>query len=406
MTVAPDGTPRIAFVAKDNSVQLAARAADGSWSAQPVVGVPGGLVVGLATTPAGAAVVLVESPNGAWLDLAQQENGAWRVRTVAKPPKGGQLGFGGLALDASGRAQVAYVYQLPSGKTWLRFAHEDATGKLVSEAVTSGGFPKSEVLPAAVPVVLGSGAVRIVEAYASATIEWSRIKTGWSGQFVYAQSLGQPAGVVRAVATPGGVWSAWTELFPSFDESQLLLTIHQNGEKTTILSHHAFLTDLVLPASGPEVGGDDYVDVNGRTVYAGIVADASGATTELAGDLVGYGVDASGGRQYLLEQADGSLEWFRSPTPPTARVELSAAIDGAAFTLTGRVDGAAPGSSVEIWRETAAGPELAGTVALAADGSFATSDLPASRPVTYRAVYRDPVTGLPLAFLWRSALGG
>ncbi|MHB8470777.1 MAG: hypothetical protein ACYDCH_13645 [Gaiellaceae bacterium] len=411
LAVAGDGTPRVAFVAADNSLQVAQRSPAGVWSAQPIVGLPGtrALVAGLDTTPSGSVVLLAEDPNGGWLALAEQQGASWRVRTVARPPKGGILGFGGLALDAAGRAQIAYAYELGSGKTWLRFVHEDAAGRLIGEAVTKGGFPPSiGALPAVDPVVLPGGTVRILEAYASATIEWSRTKNhkDWQGQFIYAQSLGTPGGVVRAGATAAGVWSAWTELFPNFDESQLLLTLHHAGETTTILSHHAFLIGLSFAATGPEVAADDYVDVNGaRTVYAGIVVDASGATTELAGDLEGYGIDAGGGRQYLLVEPAG-LGWYRAAAAPTAAVTLSAAVDGAAFALSGRVDGAAPGASVELWRETQTGPELAGTLPLAADGTFSASDLPASRPLTYRAIYRDPVSGLPLAALVRTLLGG
>jgi len=209
---------------------------------------------------------------------------------------------------------------------------------------------------------------------------------------------------VRAVADPaGGVWSAWTELFPSYDESQLVLTQNFNGQHTTLLSRHAFLVALALAAGRPEVAADDYVDLEGsRTVYAGLVLDTQGHAVELAGNLEGYAVDASGARQYLLLDAAGS-EWYRTPTPPTASVELSAAVSGAAFSLSGRVAGA-NGGSVEIWRETQTGAQLLTTLPLAADGTFALTDLPLQRPLTYRAVYRD-ANGLPLSSLVRSVLG-
>jgi hypothetical protein len=44
------------------------------------------------------------------------------------------------------------------------------------------------------------------------------------------------------------------------------------------------------------------------------------------------------------------------------------------------------------------------TVPLAADGTFTLTDLPPSRPLTYRAVYRD-ASGVPLASLVRTVLG-
>ena len=83
--------------------------------------------------------------------------------------------------------------------------------------------------------------------------------------------------------------------------------------------------------------------------------------------LEGYALDTRGARNYLLLDAAG-VEWYRSPTPPAAHVDLSAAVSGAAFTLSGRVTGGS--GSVEIWRETQAGAELFTTLPLAADGTF------------------------------------
>jgi hypothetical protein len=410
LAVAPDGSPQVAFTAADGSLALATRSADGVWSSQPLAGLPGAnpFVVDLEVAPDGTTVLLAEDRASRWLDLAERSAaGIWTVRTVAAAPKNGLLGFGGLALDASGRPWVAYATELSSRKTWLRLVHEDAGGGLVGEAVTRAGFPSSEVLPAAQPVILPNGSVRVLEAYASSTIEWSRTRShkDWSGQFVYASSLGSPAGVLRgASAAGGGVWSAWTELFPTFDESELLLTLHRDGEQTTILHTHAFLVSLVADAAGASVAGDDYVDLLGvRTVYAGLVFDPSGGSLELAGDLKGYAADPAGGRQYLLLGPDG-LSWYRTALTPAARVQLSATTSGASFSLSGRVTGAA-GGSVELWRETEAGSELVSSLPLAADGTFAATDLPPARPLVYRAVYRDPASGLPVASLVRTVLG-
>lgn len=408
LAVAPDGTPRVAFVAADGSLQVATRSAAGTWSAQTLNGLPGprALVVGLAVAPSGATVALVEDAGGQWLSLAEQTGSTWRVRTVATAPAGGLLGFGGLALDANGRALVAYPLELASHKTWLRLVHEDAAGRLAGERITRDGFPTSEVLPAAAPVVLPNGAVRVVEVYDTAAIEWARTKShrDWVGQFLYGSALGSPAGLVRVGAVTGAVWSAWTELFPSFDESQLVLALHAHGEQTTVLHHHAFLVALALAPTGPEVAGDDYVDLAGaRTAYAGVVVDTHGTTLELAGDLYGYALDAAGGRQYLLLEPDG-LGWYRAATQPTTQVTLTATASGAAFALSGSVGGVT-GGEVELWRETKAGAELAATLPLAADGTFTTTDTPPVRPLTYRAVYRDAVSGLPYASLVRTLLG-
>lgn len=410
LAVAPDGSPRVAFVGADGSLQVASRTPDGVWSAQALTGLPGPnlLVVGLDVAPDGTTALLTEDTGGRWLELAEQDAaGAWNVRTVAAAPKGGLLGFGGLALDGSGRPWIAYATELASKRTWLRLVHEDATGRLVGEPVTRKGFPSSEVLPSVDPVVLPSGAVRVVEAYDSATIEWARTKNhkDWIGQFIYGSVLGSPAGVVRAAApATGGVWSAWTELFPSFNESEVLLTLHLNGERTTILHKHAFLVSLVLDATGPTVAADDYVDLAGkRTVYAGVVLDQAGGSLELAGDLKGYAAGAAGDHQYLLLGPDG-LSWYRTVDAPAAHVDLSASVSGATFSLAGRVTGVS-GGSVELWRETQAGSELVATLPLAADGTFAATDLPPARPLVYRAVYRDPASGLPVASLVRTVLG-
>lgn len=406
LAVGADGLPRVAYVATDGSIVFAARSADGSWAEQTVPTATGSqALVGLELASAGA-VLLIEATDGSRLSLAEQRAAGWRVRTIATAPRNGALGFGGLALGRNGRPVVAYASLLLTRKTFLRLVQEDASGRLAGEAVTQRGFPPSSELPTVTPVVLPSGAVRIVEAYSGATIEWSRTKNpkGWIGQFLYANALAMPGGIVRAAADPaGGVWSSWTELFPTYDESHVVLSQNFNGQHTTILSRHAFLVALALPAAGPEIAADDYVDLEGeRTVYAGLVLDTQGHTVELAGNLEGYAVEPSGGRQYLLLDAAGS-EWYRAPTPPTASVELSAAVSAAAFSLSGRVTGAS-GGTVEIWRETQTGAELLTTLPLAADGTFALTDTPPQRPLTYRAVYRD-ANGLPLSSLVRSVLG-
>jgi hypothetical protein len=406
LAVGADGLPRVAFVAADGSIVFAARAADGSWAEQNVPAAAGQqALVGLELAPAGA-VLLVEATDGSRLSLAEQRPVGWQVRTIATAPQKGALGFGGLALGRDGLPLVAYASLLQTRKTFLRLVHEDASGRLIGEAVTRKGFPPSSELPTVTPVVLPSGAVRIVEAYSGAAIEWSRTKNrkDWAGQFLYANALAMPAGVARAVADPaGGVWSSWTALFPSYDESQVVLSQSFHGQHTTILSRHAFLVAIALPSTGPEVAADDYVDLEGaRTVYAGLVLDTQGQAVELAGDLEGYAVDPSGSRHYLVLDAAG-VEWYRSPTPPAATVELSASVSAAAFSLSGRVTGAS-GGAVEIWRETQTGAELLTTLPLGADGTFAFTDTPPQRPLTYRAIYRD-ANGLPLSSLVRSVLG-
>jgi hypothetical protein len=403
-----DGTPLVAYVAADGSVVLESRSAAGSWTPQPVAmpkltSPPA--IVGLAQTATGTAL-LAEATNGSRLVLAEQRQGVWTTRVVANAPAAGALGFGGLAIDLAGPPVIAYASLVSTRKSALKLVRENAAGKLSTEAITKLGFPPSSDLPTVAPAVLPSGKVRIVEAYSGATIEWYRAKNGkWTGQFLFANAMAQPAGVARAVPNPAGdAWSTWTELYTSAGESHVLLAQNTNANHTTILDTHAFVVGLAGTPAGPEVAADDYVDLLGaRTVYAGLVLSTSGTPVELGGNLEGYAVEPGGGRQYLLLDSTG-VSWYRSPTSPSARVTLSAAVDGASFVLTGRVTGAAPGGSVEIDRETGQGQQLLTTVPLAADGTFTLSDLPPTRPLTYRAVYRD-VNGVPLAALVRTILG-
>jgi hypothetical protein len=408
LAIRSDGTPLVAYVGADGGIVLASRSAAGSWTAQPValpMLSPRPALVGLAQTAAGTAL-LVEATNGSRLVLAEQRNGVWTSRVIANAPVAGALGFGGLAIDLAGRPVVAYASVLSTRKTALKLVRESAAGKLSTEAVTKLGFPSSSDLPTVAPTVLPNGKVRIVEAYSGATIEWGRGKNGkWIGQFIFSNGLAEPAGVARAVPNPAGdAWSTWTELYPSAGESHVILGQNTSANHTTILDTHAFVVGLASTPAGPEVAADDYVDLLGaRTVYAGLVLSPAGPPVELAGDLEGYAVEAGGGRQYLILDAAG-VSWYRSPTAPTARVTLSAAVDGASFVLTGSVSGATAGGSVEIDRETGQGRQLLTSVPLAADGTFTLSDLPPSRPLTYRAVYRD-ANGVPLASLVRTILG-
>jgi hypothetical protein len=408
LAIRSDGSPLVAYVAQDNSVALASRSAAGSWTTQPIAlpkltSPPA--IVGLAQTSTGIAL-LAEATNGSRLVLAEQRNGAWTSRVLASAPVAGALGFGGLAIDLAGRPVIAYASLVSTRKTALKLVRENAAGTLSTEAITKLGFPPSTDLPTVAPVVLPNGKVRIVEAYTGATIEWYRARNGkWTGQFIFANSLAQPAGVARAVPNPAGdAWSTWTELYPTAGESHVLLAQNTNADHTTILDTHAFVVGLANTSAGPEVAADDYVDLLGaRTVYAGVVLSASGTPVELDGNLEGYAVEPGGGRQYLLLDSAG-VSWYRSPTAPTARVTLSAAVDGPSFVLTGRVTGATAGGSVEIDRETGQGQQLVTTVPLAPDGTFTLTDLPPSRPLTYRAVYRDE-NGVPLAALVRTVLG-
>ena len=60
----------------------------------------------------------------------------------------------------------------------------------------------------------------------------------------------RPRASSRPPPDASGVWSAWTELFPSFNESQLLLTVHRNGEITTISPTTRFSSRSSSPPPG------------------------------------------------------------------------------------------------------------------------------------------------------------
>jgi len=411
LAVAPDGSPRVAFVG-GGELRVAARGADGSWTAETAAPLPGSsaIVDSAAVAPGGASFVLVQDPNGRWLALEERTTAGWRGHVlVARVATGASLGLAGLALDAAGRPVVAYALRLPSRATFLRIVRPDARGRYVTKRVTRGGFPPSDTIPSATPVVLPSGVVRVVETYARATIEWTPKGRDWQGQFLYASALGSAAGPVAASAAAGGVYSAWTELFAAFGESHLVLTLHRDGEQTTILHRHAFLVGLAVSPDGPELAANDYVDGADLGApdwldYAGLVVPGLGAPFELAGKLAGYAVDRAGGRQYLLRSA-ARLEWYRSASLPTARVELTAVPAPGAVSLAGRVTGSA-GGAVELYREQAGrAPLLVATVPLAADGSFAAVDAaPPAAALLYRAVFRDAAGGLPSASLLRAAV--
>ena len=73
--------------------------------------------------------------------------------------------------------------------------------------------------------------------------------------------------------------------------------------------------------------------------------------------------------------------------------------------MSGRVVGAS-GGSVDVFREAPGLPRtLVATVPLARDGSFSANDQPVTSPTLYRAVYRDPATGIPYARLLRTPVG-
>jgi hypothetical protein len=395
LAVAPDGSPRVAFVSGRDLV-LAQRAAAG-WSFTRLGKVPGTrpVLAGLVVDGRGRSSVLVEQENGAWLALARP--GA-KLRVVARPRKGASFGPAGLTLDSSGRPAFAYVLRLANAKTWLRLVTLGARGHLKTHGITKGGFPASAQVPGAAPVLF-RGQLHVVETFTSAAIDWGpKQGGGWEGQFLFASRFGTPAGAVGAAADGPNLWSSWTQL--SGDAIDVLLTLSAETQDTEIVVDHGIFVSLLLDGGGPEVGAYDWVELNNAFVYAGVLADPNGPFTELDGRLLGYAAAPGGMRQLLLETASG-LEWFEAPSRPTIRVSLNADVSG---HLTGRVDGAS-GGAVQLYRETGTTRTPLGNAELAADGSFAFDDVAPTSPTLYRAVYVDPSTSIPYASLLRTPVG-
>jgi hypothetical protein len=412
LAVAADGTPRVAAIVGGRLV-LATRTPDGTWASEqaPPLPTPQAIVVGVAVAGGGRVYALVEQTDGSWLALAERRPSGWRTHVlVRKLTKGGVLGVAGLAIDRAGRPVVGYVVGYPTRKTWLRLVRVDPHGRYATTPITSEGFPPSDSVPSAAPVVLPNGRVRVVETYSSAAIEWATKGPAgrvWQGQFLFSSPLGSPAGVVAAAAASPGVWSAWTELYPNFGESHVVLALHRDAEQSAVLAAHAFVVALVGTSAAAEVAADDYVDGSAlggspqTFAYAGLILSSSGGTTELADKIVGYVADAAGGRQLLLEGAS-SLEWFRSPTLPSTHVTLTGSAVPGGVALAGRVTGGS-GGSVAIFRER---PDesavLVATTPLGADGSFAAVDSAPPSPALYRAVYRAAPDGIPFGSLLRT----
>jgi hypothetical protein len=395
LAVAPDGSPRVAFLSGRDLV-LARRAA-GGWTFTRLGRVPGTrpVLAGLVVDGRGRSSVLVEPESGAWLALARP--GA-KLRVVARPRKGASFGSAGLTLDRSGRPAFAYVLRLANAKTWLRLVTLDARGRLHVHGITKGGFPASAQVPGAAPVLVG-GRLHVVETFTSAAIDWHpKHGGGWEGQFLFASRDGTPAGRVGAVADGTNLWSSWTQVYG--DAITVLLTLSAQTQETGIVVDHGIFVSLLLDGGRPEVGAYDWAELNDTFVYAGVLADTGGPFSELDGRLVGYAAASGGKRQLLLETANG-LEWFEAPARPSIRVSLSADSSG---HLTGRVDGGS-GGVVQLYRETGSTRTSLANVELAADGTFSYDDAAPTTPTLYRAVYVDQATNIPYASLLRTPVG-
>ncbi len=397
LAVAPDGSPRVAYsVARD--LYVARRTGDG-WSSARVAHLPGAGVdlAGVAVERRGTVAVLAEDTGGKWIALARGR----QLLRIGRAKGTNSYGAAGLTLDAHGRPAVAYGVRLRSRKTYLRLVTIDAEGRPRTRGITLKGFPSSDLPPGAAPVLV-AGRLHVVETYTSAAIDWGpKSGGGWEGQYLFASRLGSPVGQVGAVVTGSTLWSAWTQSYPELGAVSVLLTASATTQETNVAVQHGIFVSLVLADGLPEIGAYDWVSIGDWYDFAAVVADGSGPFAELDGRLESYAVSRDGGRQLLLSTESG-LEWFDTPSRPAIHVSLSADASG---KLTGSVDGG-KGGSVELYREEPPGPRVPiATVPVAPDGSFAGQADPPSSPTFYRAVYREPGSGVPYASLTRMPVG-
>lgn len=395
LALGPSGTPVAAYAA-NGVLSIATRTVVGAWPSASLT-LPSADVEldGLVVDGTGRATVLVRERSGVWLALVSRGmGGSWSRHTILPDTKDGRIGPAGLALDRQGRPVAAYALWLPSRKTFLRLVRGDAKGRFVTSRVTRGGFPATATLPAAAPVVLPSGRIRVVETYLPAAIEWRPIPGDWLGQFLHSTALGVPVGAVAAAVSRSVVFAAWTEAYPTLGPPAVVVASHGTHAKSWLAIEDAVLAGLAVTPRGPELAANRCIPaaafgVEGNGVCGGLVVDAS-----VDGLVAGFAVGAGGAHDLLLDTGS-ELDWYRSPGRPSVHVTMR--LD--AGTLRGRVDGGS-GGTVQVYRERPGERSPVATVELAPDGSFAATD-PTATPVAaaYRAVYVDPATGIPYAAL-------
>jgi len=351
---------------------------------ETTIGFPSPLELdGYAVRRDGSSAVLARDLDGRWLALWDGH----RLVRFHRDSKHARFGPAGLALDRAGSPVVAYALWYPSHRTFLRLARPRGDTVRV-QAVTRGGFPSTLGYAAAAPVVLDTGAVRVVETYLPAAIDWGL--NGW-GRFLFSSALGVPVGGIVAGAVGSTLYAAWTEAFPTLGPPAVVLATHAGVVQSGVAIEDAVLADLALTSHGPELAANRCIPAaafgaTGNGPCVGLVKDVG-----VDGIVAGYA--AVGDHRQLLLQTDDALEWFDAPHGLNVRMTLKA-------DLTGRVDGAT-GGTVALYRERPGVTRvLVDTEPVAPDGSFVLHD-PTASPLAeaYRAVYVDAATGIPYAAL-------
>jgi hypothetical protein len=396
LAVAADGTPYVAYTVGRN-LFVTLRTDQGGWRATRLGRLPGAKVtlagIRIGEHPQRYVSVLAEDLQGRWLVLARGS----RITSIARPAAGSSLGPAGLTLDARERPAIAYAVRRASGKTFLRLVTFGQGLRPRTHAITEKGFPGSRLPPGAAPVLV-NGRLHVVETYTSAAIDWAQNNSGgWQGQYLFASRDGTPQGRVGAVFLPSTLWAAWTQVYP--DELVVLLTSSAETQTTWTLTRGIFVS-IAQGEDAPEVAAYDWVNLaEDWPVYAGIVVRGPvDATWQLDGRLDGYAIAPGGSRQLLLSR-EGALEWFRAPAPSLPSIQITMGAVSEAGQVSGNVVGASSGM-IEIYRELPHAPrELVTATPVTPDGSFQADGLGSSPGTLYRAVYVEPVTGIPFAFL-------
>jgi hypothetical protein len=411
LALGPKGTPYVAYV-RSGKV-LVARRVGKRWRTERAAVVGAGWQVRALETSRGTPLVLAQSRDTRRIVLLRRGLLGWQtIRVAPHLPASTTLGWPGLALDRQGNPAVAYVRWRPNFASHLVLARIDGRGRVRAKQVTAGGFPPAYLPPAAEPLLVGSQ-VHVVESFgwrgSVGTYEWYPSRKTWVGLGLDVSRGDWPLGpVLAARARNGLVYAAWTESMLGFGFVPVTLAVHRVGSievHSEFVLDRALTTALALPASGPEIAANEWVDDSDlglegdKDVWAGVVRGAD--RVELGGWIAGLAAPKAGGRDVLLALPEG-LCWFHSRNRLETRVTIAASSGPSGVTVTGTVEGVSSGS-VRIYRELpGASPELLGTARLTG-GSYAFADRSPVDPLLYRTVYIDPRSGIPYAALLRPA---
>jgi hypothetical protein len=414
LALGANGTPYVAYV-RGTKVVVSTRNAKGRWRAANISSAAAGSQVKAFAVGARGPVALVQSADGRKLFLVRRITVGWQtIRLDGNLAGGARLGWPGLALDRKGLPVVAYTrWNSTTFGSRLLLVGVDARGRITSRRITYEGFPQSYVPPPAKPVIVGDR-VDVIESYgyrgSVGTIEWYPNKRTWTGLFIDAGIGDFPLGPVLAVhSRTGRVYAAWTESMLMTGDAPVTLAERGRLARSEFVLDRALTTGLTLPASGPEVAANEWVDAaeldlaGDAQLWAGTVVRGK-TGIELDGWIAGLAAAPRAGRDLLLGGPAG-LRWFRASRELTIRVSLDASADeSASVHLSGSVLGVQTGR-VALYRERPGSARQAIGKATIAGGAFSFVDNPTVRPLLYRAVYTDPATGIPYASLLRVPVG-